>query len=230
MAFQPEGIIIHCSATRPDWMEGAGVEAKRDEIKRWHVNQNKWRDIGYAELGDYDGSHAMGRDLNGNDDPFDDIGAHTKGWNSKAIGLCLIGGHGASKTDSFEDHFTPEQDAWLRDRIAELKNRFPSIKWVKGHNDFAAKGCPGFQVGPWLKRKPAKQPTVTGFLKGSKDVKVAAAVASVGAANEAIGEVKTLFDQVEALLGFNPWFLIIGAALAWWILGSRLPKFLRGVV
>lgn len=230
MAWEPEGIIVHCSATHADWLQNHTVEEKRDTIRAWHVEGNGWRDIGYALIIDRDGSTAMGRDTNQNDDPFDDIGAHTRGWNSKAIGICLLGGHGSAATDSFEDHFTPSQDDAIRMVIADLQRRFPSIKWVKGHNEFAAKACPGFQVGPWLKNKPAKQPTVAGFLKGSKDVKVAAALTSVGVANEAIGEVKTLFDQVEALLGFNPWLLIIGGALAWWILGSRLPKFLKGVV
>lgn len=229
MAWEPEGIIIHCAATSKSWMAGKSIEEKRDEIARWHVEQRGWRAIGYAELGDYDGSHAMGRDINGNDDPFDDVGAHTRGWNSKAIGLCLIGGRGSAATDNFEDHFTPEQDAWLRERIAYLKKRYPSIKWVKGHNDFAAKACPGFDVGAWYKNKPAKKPTLVGFVTGSKDAKVVAAVTAVGAANEGLTEVQTLLGTFEEMLGFSPWLLIIGGALLWWA-HSRWTKWRKGVV
>ena len=158
MTWAPEGIIVHCAATRKEWMSGASVEQKRDEIRRWHVEDRGWRDIGYAEIGDYDGSHAMGRDLNGNDDPFDDIGAHTGGWNSKSIGLCLIGGHGSNPDDPFSKHFTAEQDMWLRRRIAYLRNRYPSIRWVKGHNNFANKACPGFNVKKWLAQEPMMHP------------------------------------------------------------------------
>lgn len=228
--WQPEGIIIHCSATPKSWMEGKSADQKRDEIKRWHVEERGWRDIGYALIIDRDGRTATGRDTNKNGDPFDDIGAHTRGWNSKSIGVCLIGGGASSATDDFAENFTLQQDEMLRAVIADLKSKFPSIKWVKGHNEFAAKACPGFQVRPWLNEKPAKKPTVSGFVKGSKDLKVVGAVTALGAANEAVSEVKTLFDQLEALLGFSPWLLIIGGALAWWIFGSRLPKWLEGVV
>ncbi len=166
MTWEPEGIIIHCSDTRPEWMGKSPMNFKVAEIRRWHVEGNGWSDIAYAELYDRDGTIGMGRDLNGNNDPFDDIGAHTKGWNSKAIGLCLLGGHGSTANDDFFDHFTPEQDSVLRDRIAYLRNRFPSIKWVKGHNEFANKACPGFQVGPWYNVSPPKG---NGFLSSKSN-------------------------------------------------------------
>ena len=41
MARDIDKIIIHCSAT----LEGRDV--KTSEIKRWHVEDNGWRDIGY---------------------------------------------------------------------------------------------------------------------------------------------------------------------------------------
>ena len=82
-------IILHCSATRPDWMEGRSFSDQVAEIRRWHVQGNGWRDIGYHHVIGRGGEHATGR-------PETAIGAHVIGHNAGTIGICLIGGHGAS--------------------------------------------------------------------------------------------------------------------------------------
>ena len=133
-------IIVHCTATRPGWMEGRTTEAKVAEVRRWHREDRGWRDIGYHYLIDRNGYIVAGRAL-------DQAGAHTKGRNANSIGVALIGGHGAAATDKFEDHFTPEQDKALRGLIEDLRRRFDVN--VSGHNDYAAKGCPGFNVRLW---------------------------------------------------------------------------------
>lgn len=152
---QIDEIIVHCTATRPEWFAGRSAAAKVDEIRRWHVGGNGWSDIGYAMLIDRDGTRAKGRDLDKDGDVFDDIGAHTKGRNSRSIGIALVGGHGARADDNFLDNFTPEQDAALRQLISELQSQFPSIKKVSGHNEYATKACPGFHVSGWLSSLPA---------------------------------------------------------------------------
>ena len=140
-------IIIHCSATRPEWMEGRPSGDKRDEIRRWHVEGNGWADIGYHDLIDRDGTLMTGRGINR-------VGAHCKGHNAGTIGVCLIGGHGSSELDEFEEHYTPEQDAALRKYIAAQKQQFPSISMITGHNEYAAKACPGFMVSEWMDDAP----------------------------------------------------------------------------
>ena len=228
MTWKPEGIIIHCTATHANWWEGKSTEEKIAEIRRWHVDGNGWSDIGYAELYDRDGTMGTGRDLDGDGDPFNDIGAHTKGWNSKSIGICLFGGAGSTANDEFSDHFTPEQDAVLRRRIAYLRERFPSIKWVKGHNEFANKACPGFNVSRWLARKPAKGDGMVEFVKGSKDAKVIAGTATIGAVTQASGDVKTLMQNGEQILGFSPVWLLLACVLAF--LGyTRWQKWQKGI-
>lgn len=142
-------LIVHASATPPDWMAGKGVKAKRDEIDRWHKGRG-WAGIGYHYVIDRDGSIANGRDLN-------KIGAHVTGHNTGSVGICLIGGRWPDgrwglATDDFADHFTPEQDAALRELITEFCERYPAITHIKGHNDFTtAKGCPCFKVSEWLR-------------------------------------------------------------------------------
>lgn len=135
-------IIVHCSATRAEWMASAGTLAKVDEIRRWHKRDRGWRDIGYHYLIDRDGTLAAGR-------PVDQVGAHVQGHNTGTIGICLIGGHGSSEKDAFADHFTPAQDKMLRKVLSDLMRTYPTIRKVSGHNQYAAKACPGFNVPSW---------------------------------------------------------------------------------
>lgn len=137
-------IIVHCSATRPDWMVGRPIAEKVAEIRRWHL-ANGWNDIGYHWLIDRDGKVLAGRAETA-------IGAHTVGRNSGTIGVCLIGGHGSAETDSFADHFTHQQDVTLGQMIDAISSR-TQIERVSGHQDYAAKACPGFNVPAWMKGK-----------------------------------------------------------------------------
>lgn len=143
-------IFVHCSATRKEWMSDRPATDKREEIDRWH-RQRGWKGFGYHYLIDRDGTVAEGR-------PVERIGAHVSGHNTGTIGVSLFGGHGAAATDRFSDHFTPAQDAALRRLLSELQARFPSATKISGHNEYAAKGCPGFQVRPWLAGAGAPAP------------------------------------------------------------------------
>lgn len=136
-------IILHCSATRPNWMHDAGTAAKVAEIRRWHMQDRGWRDIGYHFIVDRDGSVALGR-------PIEQTGSHVKGRNAGTIGVCLIGGHGSSAYDDFSENFTQAQDKAARGLIADLRERFGNVP-VSGHNDYAAKACPGFKADKWLR-------------------------------------------------------------------------------
>jgi N-acetylmuramoyl-L-alanine amidase len=139
-------IIVHCSATRPEWFAEFGIDAKVTEIRTWHQARG-WKREGYHWFVDRDGAVASGR-------PETMIGAHVQGRNTGTIGICLIGGHGSSADDRFEDHFTVAQDAALRRLIAGVEGR-TGIECVSGHNEYAAKACPGFRVAEWLAADPA---------------------------------------------------------------------------
>ena len=135
-------IVLHCAATRPDWMAGRSFPDLVAEIRRWHVQGNGWRDVGYHHVIGRGGEHGVGR-------PETAIGAHVIGHNAGTIGICLIGGHGASAHDSFADHFAPAQARALITLIAEIEQR-TAITRITGHNQYAAKACPGFHVPSWL--------------------------------------------------------------------------------
>lgn len=136
------GIIVHCTATRPNWMHNAKTSDKVAEVRRWHMRDRGWSDIGYHFLIDRDGTVANGR-------PLGKVGAHTVGHNVGTIGISLFGGWDSAATDEFSENFTPQQDAALRGLIAELRAKYGNLA-LAGHNNFASKACPGFNVGKWF--------------------------------------------------------------------------------
>ncbi|RID91561.1 hypothetical protein D2N39_12735 [Gemmobacter lutimaris] len=135
-------VIVHCSATRPEWMDGDGIDAQVAEIRRWHKAQG-WRDIGYHWVLGRSGELRAGRRET-------EIGAHVMGRNNGTIGICLIGGFGSAETDRPEVHFTDRQLVQLRNQIEAISMR-TQITTVSGHNQYAAKACPGFHVPTWFK-------------------------------------------------------------------------------
>jgi N-acetylmuramoyl-L-alanine amidase len=120
-------IILHCADTRPEWMAGRPLTEKVAEIRRWHIEQRGWRDIGYHWVIDRDVAVAPGR-------PETEIGAHVEGHNAGTIGICLLGGYGAKADDLFEKNFTAGQKAAALKLIAQIKGR-TAISKISGHND-----------------------------------------------------------------------------------------------
>lgn len=144
-------IIVHTAETRPNWMAGKPTSAKVAEIRRWHIEERRWKDIGYHYVIDRDGTIAKGR--------LDSVvGAHVSGRNANSLGVCLIGGYSGKKTDAFENHYTPEQDRALRGLITRLRTQYPQITTVSGHNQHAARECPCFSVPQWLNRQTGLLP------------------------------------------------------------------------
>lgn len=141
-------IVIHCTATRPNWWEGKTTIQKVAEIRRWHKERG-WRDVGYHFLIDRDGTVLEGR-------PVEQVGAHVRGRNKNSIGVSLFGGHGSSERDQFSDNFTEAQDAALRGLISNLIDDHGNLT-ITGHNQFAAKACPGFHAPSWFDSHASKR-------------------------------------------------------------------------
>lgn len=204
-----ETIFVHCSATRPDWLAGHSLADKIAEIDRWHKGRG-WAGIGYHWVIDRDGTVAPGR-------PETEIGAHTAGYNTGSIGVCLIGGAGSSETDPFDKNYTAAQDSALRRLIEEIKGR-AAIKAIRGHNEVAAKACPGFNVSRWLAGKSPKPGLSESSTMRASTIQVAS---GAGAAITAVG----------ALDGHAQIVLLILAAVtifaAAWIMRERIKRWSR---
>lgn len=136
-------IVVHCTATNPSWYADKDAEDVVNEIRRWHTQERGWSDIGYHFIIHRNGQIKAGR-------PITRTGAHTKGRNKGSIGIALVGGRGGAADDAFLDNFTADQERELRALIDSLKGEFPTISTVSGHNDYASKACPCFDVGAWI--------------------------------------------------------------------------------
>ncbi|MDE5800322.1 MAG: N-acetylmuramoyl-L-alanine amidase [Paramuribaculum sp.] len=128
---QIDEIIIHCTATP----EGRNVTVQ--QIRDWHVKGNGWADIGYHFIIDLEGKVHPGR-------PISQPGAHCYGHNAKSIGIVYVGGL-ASDGKTPKDTRTPAQRFAIRQLVQQLRDQFPGVT-VHGHNEYAAKACPSFDV------------------------------------------------------------------------------------
>ena len=211
-------VVIHCSATRAKWMETAGIKAKTDEIRRWHVEEKKYDDVGYHWLIDRDGSIARGREP-------EIQGAHAgPQWNRRSLGICLIGGYGCSANDRFADHFTAPQNQELRRLIGEMKEIHGELN-VIGHNDVANRECPGFDVARWLARKQPKP--ARNHASQSSTVRAAGfnLAGLAGVAAPALGFWDSMPDAGKIAVSAGA---VIIAVSAVWILRERLIAWSRG--
>lgn len=217
-------LIIHCTATRSDWWSSKSAKEKVAEVRKWHTTPPRsWSDIGYHYLIDRDGTIIEGR-------PVERSGAHTKGHNSKSIGISLFGGHGSSASDAFEDNFTEDQDRALRGLVGQLRQQFPSINKVSGHNQYSSKACPGFSVPKWITTSgaAASRPLVKSQERSSP-AKSRTVQASVVAAGSAAGSAVTALSALDStaqyiVLGFAG----LGVLMAIWIMKERLRKWAEG--
>ena len=110
-----EFIVVHCSATPPNM--NIGVK----EIDQWHRDRN-WSKIGYHIVirrspGELGGLIEYG------DRTLLEAGAHVLNYNSKSLGVCMIGG--VNNYNNPENNFTQDQFYALRNTIRFLKGIFP---------------------------------------------------------------------------------------------------------
>lgn len=123
-------IIIHCSDT-PE-----GRDDTIEEIKQWHL-QRGWKDIGYHYVIHLDGTIHKGR-------PESVVGAHCSDYNKNSIGVCYVGGV-TEDCKTPKDTRTEGQKRALIELLKRLKKDYPKAT-LHGHNEFANKACPSFNV------------------------------------------------------------------------------------
>ena len=81
--------------------------------------------------------------------PIEQIGAHCQGHNRNSIGICYVGG--LSYDGKYpKDTRTPAQRKALCQLVHQLLSQYTNAT-VHGHNEFANKACPCFDVQQWKK-------------------------------------------------------------------------------
>lgn len=123
-------IIVHCTAS----YEGQPMTV--EAIRRMHVRERGWSDIGYHYVVYLDGSVHEGRNVNIS-------GAHCTGHNTHSIGIVYVGG--LLKNGKAADTRTPAQKAGLLKLLKELKRLYPKAT-IHGHREYANKACPCFDA------------------------------------------------------------------------------------
>ena len=144
-------LVVHCSATP------AARDIGRAEIDLMH-KQRGFRGIGYHYVIRRDGTVEKGR-------PDSEPGAHVSGFNSRSLGICMVGG---VKPDgkTAETNFAPAQYDALERLLRRLQPVHPTAR-VLGHRDLSPdrngdgkisrnewlKECPTFDVEPWWSQR-----------------------------------------------------------------------------
>jgi N-acetylmuramoyl-L-alanine amidase len=106
-------IVLHCAATPPS------MDVGRERIKKWHLERG-FSDVGYHFIIKRNGKIDKGRDLDGDGLVLEEVGAHAKGFNSRSIGICWVGGVMESDKRTAEDNRTPKQLFTMEKLVREL--------------------------------------------------------------------------------------------------------------
>ncbi len=133
-------IIIHCTAT-PE-----GRTTTVADVNSWH-KQRGFTKIGYHYLIGLNGEVWKGRDEV-------EVGAHCLNHNANSIGVCYVGGL-ALDGKTAKDTRTNSQKESLIKLVKALQAKY-AFATVHGHNEFAAKACPSFDIQKWLKETNLK--------------------------------------------------------------------------
>lgn len=123
-------LIVHCTAT-PECRE-----IDITDVRRWHIEERGWSDVGYHFLVLLDGTIQEGR-------PLERSGAHTKGHNHDSIGVAYVGGMDGEQSVP-KDTRTEEQKEALVNLLCELRLCYGGE--IYGHRDFSSKACPSFDA------------------------------------------------------------------------------------
>ena len=123
-------IIVHCTASYE------GKDMTVEQIRRMHIKERGWSDIGYHYVVYRDGTVHIGRDVNIS-------GAHCTGHNLHSIGVVYVGG--LASNGKPKDTRTQAQKDGLLKLLRDLKRMYPKAT-IHGHREFAKKDCPCFDA------------------------------------------------------------------------------------
>ncbi len=131
-------IVVHCADSPLSWTI--------DDIRRVHVDENGWDDVGYHAVITSDGAIQRGR-------PETMAGAHVRAYNRYSLGVCMVGGRKGAVD------YTPAQWMALDKLVDEWQAKYPMIQATCGHTDLdPRKTCPNFSVKQWIRIRKTASP------------------------------------------------------------------------
>lgn len=139
--YPPPYVVIHHSAT-PGCTSQAICQSRVRSFQNYHIDHNKWNDIGYNFLVGEDGNVYEGRG-------WGKRGAHCPKYNAKSIGICVIGNFTSQEPNLIAIEV-------LKDLIAfgvskgEIKENYNLI----GHRQGSSTTCPGEKFYDLIKTFP----------------------------------------------------------------------------
>lgn len=206
-------LVIHCSATP----EGRAVSV--DTIRKWHMEDRGFNDIGYHFVVGLDGAVWRGR-------PVSQVGAHVYGHNKTSIGICYVGGVTNDGRLAPKDTRTPEQKAALQGLLTSLSLEYP-IKRILGHRDFAgvAKACPCFNAVPEY-RGILELPELKPAFQSEKEPAACKPLVQSTTIWSTLGA--SLPGAAAAIKAFEPWLaalvILVIAGFGFWIMRERFKR------
>lgn len=139
-------------------------------IQTFHQDTRGWADIAYSWLVSEDGDIWEGRG-------WAAAGGHTRGWNSRSIGVAYLGDGGRS--------VPPAAIASLAEVMGAADRTFGRELERQGHRDAGATACPGDVLYAWLKGggRAVERPTLA---RGARSEAVRTVQVAVGAKPDGI--------------------------------------------
>lgn len=140
-------LVIHCTAT-PE-----GREVTPDDIRAWHLSPppagRGWKQVGYSDMILLDGSIVSLVPYD-DDDEVDkwEITNGATGINAFSRHIVYVGG--TDKDMNPVDTRNAEQLDAMTGYVKFTLLKYPSIQ-IAGHNQFAKKACPSFDVPEWCR-------------------------------------------------------------------------------
>ncbi|MEN6411627.1 MAG: N-acetylmuramoyl-L-alanine amidase [Veillonellales bacterium] len=110
---------------------GTDRDVSAEEIHGWHL-ANGWSGIGYHYVIRKDGTIERGR-------PREMIGAHAEGFNSRSIGINIVGDFEQATPEPAQI----ESAAMLIAELCEIYCLCPDAQTIVGHRDLMSTDCPG---------------------------------------------------------------------------------------
>ena len=123
-------VFLHCSAS------DVAAHDNIEQIRKWHVDDNGWSDVGYHYFVNKAGEIFNGR-------PIGKTPAAQGGHNTGTIAICLSG--------LKESNFTDAQFTTLKAMCRTINQAYGGQVTFHGHREVAAKACPVYDYKKILK-------------------------------------------------------------------------------